>query len=650
MKKTFYILALFFLSIGCKQYRLERAHQATEDLNYEEAITQYEKLLKKHGDYEIYKNLSLLYLKRGDYVNAKLVYDSLILTKEYPEEDLLSYAEVLMANEDYPAAKMWVERYLQENKGNEKAKTLRKIILNQGSFLIDTNQFHLELVDIPATPQSYGAIPFKEGIIYTGKADKSEKGISINPWDGWPFSQLYYVVPVDSGWSAPYNLSHTLNESYHVGPVNIDHSKPDHLILSKSYLDEKKSARKNDNKGDIVHRVNNTIQLYDVSIENMQLDTPVILSFCNPSFNYAQATVSPNGKMMVFTSDIPDGKGGSDLYISFYSDEKWSEPTNLGASINTEKNESFPYLLSDDTLYFSSESHNSFGGLDIYYSTFNGSKWTKTYNLLFPMNSYKDDFAISFKVDKKSGFVSSNRSNLDRIYSFTMNKPSFRIEGLVINKESQKPMPAIKITLTDRKTKKDSIVYSDKNGRFNFPIASDSKYKLLAEESGYFVKSYNVSTRGRTHSKVFNVVFEMEEIVLNKAIKIEDETGQLNIDPSNTRVKNIYYDFDKWDIRNDAVIELDRLVWLFKDNANLTIEISAHTDSRGSDDYNLKLSQKRADGVVAYLVDRGVNPDMLVAKGYGESQLMNKCKNGVPCSEVEHQENRRSEFKVIAIK
>lgn len=650
MKKIFYIFFLFFLVVGCKQYRLDRAQIAQDDLNYEEAIDQYEKLIDKHGDYEIYKNLALLYLKRGDYVKAKTVYDSLILSQEYPEEDLLSYAEVLMANENYSEAKIWVERYLQENKSDEKAKTLRKIILNQGSFLIDTNQFKLELVDIPATPQSYGAIPYKDGVIYTGKANKDEQDITINPWDGWPFSQLYYVVPVDSGWSAPYNLSHILNESYHVGPIASDPSNSTKLILSKSYLNDKKTARNKDNKNDIVQRANNKIQLYEVNIEDMKLDTPEIISFCDPAFNYAQATLSPNGKMMVFTSDKADGKGGSDLYISFYSEGKWSEPTNLGSSINTEKNESFPYLLSEDTLYFSSEAHNSYGGLDVFYTTFNGAKWTKPYNLLSPINSYKDDFAISFKTDKKSGFISSNRSNLDRIYSFTMNRPSFRIEGLVINKESQKPMPSVKITLTNRKTKQDSIVYSDKEGKFNYPIASNSKYKLLAEETDYFVKSYNISTRGRTHSKVFNVVFEMEEIVLNKAIKIEDETGSLTIDPENKRVKNIYYDFDKWDIRNDAVIELDRLVWLFKDNPNLTIEISSHTDSRGSDEYNLKLSQKRADGVVAYLVDRGVNPDMLVAKGYGESKLVNKCVNDFPCSEKDHQENRRSEFKVIAIK
>jgi outer membrane protein OmpA-like peptidoglycan-associated protein/tetratricopeptide (TPR) repeat protein len=650
MKLKIYIAFILFSLMSCTGYRIDRAQEAESDLNYEEAIFQYEKLLPKHGSYEVYKNLAVLYLKRGDYLNAKQVYDSLIFKENYPKEDLLAYAEVLMANDDYKNAKIWVDRYLQENSSDEKAKTLRAILLNQGAFYTDTNQFTLELVDITATPQAYGAIPYKDGILYTGIASKTEKDVLINPWDGWPFSQVYYVVPVDSGWSSPYDLSHTLNEQYHVGPMAIDPSDPKVLYLSKSILADKKEAKKENRKdANIITKASNKIQLYKVGIENMRLDTPEILSFCKPEFNYAQATLSPEGTMMIFASDMSGGRGGSDLYISFYSDNKWSEPANMGG-LNSEKNESFPYLVSEDTLYFSSESHGSYGGLDIFYSTFNGVKWTKPINLLSPINSYKDDFAISFKDDKKSGYISSNRSDLDKIYAFTMNRPSFRIEGLVINKTTQKPMPSIKITLTNRKTKKDSIVYSNSEGKFNFPLASDSKYKIMAEKNGYFVLSYNISTRGRTLSKVFNVVFEMEEIVLNKAIKIEEDTDHLSVDPENTRIKNIYYDFDKWDIRNDAILELDRLVWLFKDNPKLTIEISAHTDSRGSDEYNLKLSQKRADAVVAYLIDRGVDPSMLIAKGYGESQPVNKCVNGVPCTEAEYQENRRSEFKVVAIK
>jgi len=645
MKLNIYIVSVFLLLIGCKQYRLEQAQIASDDLNFEEAIYQYEKVAAKHGDYLVYKNLAELYLKRGDYKQAKIMYDSLILTNNYPKDDLLAYAEVLMANDNYQGAKLWVDRYLQENGQDVKARKLQTIILNQGAFLIDTNQFSLELIEIPATPQAYGAIPYKNGILYTGKADKTEKNVLIDPWDGYPFSQIFFVVPVDSGWSSPYSLSHNLNEEYHVGPAAIDPSSSKQLILSKSYLSNKKST-KNDKSSSIIKKADNTIQLYSVQIEEMKLDTPQLLPFCRPEFNYAQATLSPNGKMMVFTSDMPGGKGGTDLYLSFLSDSVWTDPVNLGGAINTEKNESFPYLLSDDTLYFSSEAHDSYGGLDVFYSTFDGAKWKNPYNLLFPLNSYKDDFAISFKEDKKSGYISSNRNDQDQIFTFSINRPSFRIEGLVINKETQRPMQGVKITLSNRKTKKDSIVYSNSAGKFNFPLSSDSKYKLLAEKNDYFVLSYNISTRGRTLSKVFNVVFEMEEIILNKAIKIDDD---MVTESENTRVKNIYYDFDKWDIRNDAIIELDRLVSLFRDNPNLIIEISAHTDSRGSDEYNMKLSQKRADAVVAYLVDRGVDPNMLIAKGYGESQPVNKCVNGVKCTEEEYQENRRSEFKVIAI-
>jgi len=651
MNKTLVILTLLFIVFGCKQYHIDRAHIAESDLDYDEAIVQYEKLSSKQMDYNTYKSLAELYLKRGDYEKALFIYDSLIVKDDYPKDELLAYAELLMANENYPKAKLWVDRYLQEEKSDKKALELKKVILNQGSFLIDTNQYTLDLIEIPATPQAYGAIPYKNGIIYTGRANKNEKGIDINPWDGWPYSRIYFTVQVDSGWSAPYDLSHSLNEDYNIGPLQtIPGSDQSVFILSKSYLSNFKTARKSSNKTDVLQKAENNIQLYMVEINNMKLDTPEVLPFCNPAYNYAQASLSPDGNMMIFSSDLPGGKGGSDLYISILNDSKWSDPVNLGSNLNTDKNESFPYLISEDTLYFSSEGHNSYGGLDIFYSTFDGTKWTKPYNLLSPINSYKDDFGISFNSDKKSGFISSNRSDLDRIYSFTMNKPSFKIEGKVVNKETQKAMKSIKITMTERGSTSDTIVYSDSEGKFNFPISSNTKYRLMAEENGYFTLSYTISTRGRSHSKVFHVVFEMEKIVLNKAIVIENSGDELILDNENARIKNIYYDFDKWDLRNEAILELDRLVWLFNDNPSLIIEISSHTDSRGSDEYNMKLSQKRANAVVEYLIDRGVNPKMMIAKGYGESKLVNKCANGVVCSEKEHQENRRSEFKVIGFR
>ncbi len=650
MKKAKIFFLFIILLTSCKQYRIDQAQIAEEDLNYDKAIEHYEKLAAKHDDYSIHKSLAILYLKRGDYESAKTVYDSLISHNNYPKEDLLAYTEILIANGDYSAAKLWLERYLREASDDKKALALKKIILNQGTFLIDTNQYSLELIDIQTTPQAYAATPFMEGIIYTGKAEKSEKRVKINPWDGWPYSRIYYVVPVDSGWSAPYDLSVDLNEQYHIGPVvMIPNSNPPTLLLSKSNISDQKVARKNPLEKGIIQRTDNKVQLYKVEINDMRLDTPQVLSFCKPENNYAQASLTPNGRMMVFSSDMPGGKGGSDLYITFREGKIWSDPINLGSNINTEKNESFPNLISEDTLYFSSESHGSYGGLDVFYSTFDGDKWTKPVNLLYPLNSYQDDFAISYNTDKKSGFVSSNREGEDNIYSFTKNTSTFRIEGLVIDKESQEKMPFIKIVLINRRTLKDTIIYSDDEGKFNFSLASNSKYRVIAEENNYFIQSYNVSTRGRTQSKVFHVVFEMEKIEINKPIVIDDSKGEI-ANPLHSRLKNIYYDFDKWDIRNDAIFELDQLVWLLKDNPTLLIEISAHTDSRGSDQYNLNLSQKRADAVVAYLIDRGIDPSILVSKGYGETMLINECKNNVECSEDDHQKNRRSEFKVIGFK
>ena len=646
MRYLKYFILLLLLQ-ACKNYQVQQAMRAEKDLDYEKAIHHYEKAIAKDHDYRAYKNLAILYQKRSDFNNAARIYDSLINHCEYPKTELLAYSEVLMATENYEDAAIWLDRYLAEEGADQKAITLQRTLRNEASFLIDSNQYDMEMLEIPATPQAYAAIPFEDGILYTGKASKDEKGLAINPWDGYPYSALYYVVPVDSGWSAPYDLSHTLNESYHIGPITAIPGS-DRFILSKSRHADKKSARDAVEDREVVKRRDNKVQLFEVGISNMQLDSLVPLAFCEAANNYAQASISPDGQSMILSSDMENGKGGSDLYIVFLEEDGWSDPVNMGSTINTHKNESFPYFASEDTIYFSSEGHGSYGGLDVFYSTFDGVAWTKPVNMLFPMNSYQDDFAIHFNKDKRSGYVSSNRSGMDKLYSFTKNNPTFRIEGLVIEKENREVMPGVKITLINRYTKKDSIIYSDKDGKFTFPIAMNSKYKIKAEENDYFTLSYNISTRGRTQSKVFNVLFEMDKIVINKPIVIDEDPGLALT--RNSRMKNIYYDFDKWDLRNDAIIELDRLAWLLKDNSQLKVEISAHTDSRGSDSYNLELSEKRAQAVVNYLIDRGISSELLVAKGYGETKLVNQCSNGVECTEEEHQENRRSEFKVIEIR
>jgi outer membrane protein OmpA-like peptidoglycan-associated protein len=225
---------------------------------------------------------------------------------------------------------------------------------------------------------------------------------------------------------------------------------------------------------------------------------------------------------------------------------------------------------------------------------------------------------------------------MDNLYEFHKNDPVFTLTGTATHKSDKSPFEGVAIILideTNEDAKLKQTIYTDKNGQYKFKLKMNSDYVVSNSKENYFTQSFILSTKGEKYSKNFVVDFELDEIIIEKPIVLN----------------NIYYDFDKWNIRPDAAKELDKLVKLLNDNPTIHIEMGSHTDSRAGDRYNLILSEKRAKATVDYLVFRGINQTRLKYKGYGESMLVNRCKNNVHCSEEEHQENRRTEFKVIKI-
>jgi peptidoglycan-associated lipoprotein len=252
----------------------------------------------------------------------------------------------------------------------------------------------------------------------------------------------------------------------------------------------------------------------------------------------------------------------------------------------------------------------------------------------YPFNSPQDDFG--FSLNEKGGvvYLSSNREGglgSDDIYTIDQKMIlAFKLEGRVFDKSSNQPIAGALVTLA----KVNGVVLkteTDENGGYRFNLAKESEYNVSAEKTNYRSDVENLATIGLTTSSVLTQNLHLEAIVVNKAIKLE----------------NIYYDFDKWNIRPDAAVELDKLVKIMADNPTIWIELGSHTDSRGKDGYNLNLSQKRAESAVDYIISRGIDKNRITAKGYGETQLLNKCSNGVACSEEAHQLNRRTEFKIV---
>jgi outer membrane protein OmpA-like peptidoglycan-associated protein len=396
--------------------------------------------------------------------------------------------------------------------------------------------------------------------------------------------------------------------------------------------------------------------------------TPELLVLIDDSSNVGHPFITTDGKQLFFSSDANIGYGGKDLYVSKRVGEDWDVPMNLGPRINTPDDEMFPTIGKDGMLYFASSGHYGYGGLDLFRAEKRGQIFTNVQTLGYPMNTGGDDFAICFLDSYEDsveilGYLTSNRKGGkggDDIYFFEkrltpkpiLPPPVFVLKGIVFEKilsdpmnpksgvVGQQPLASANANILDNTdaTKPYLIEQLVSNSEGNFEIRLDEEVDYLLEysKSGYFTNKDVASTKN------YNAK-DGDTIIINKSIVLEKVYEEIEF------VLNIYYDLDSANIRPDAALVLDSLANLLAQNPSLQVELASHTDSRGGDDYNLDLSQRRADSAVRYLIKSGISEGRLIAKGYGETKLVNGCGNGVACTEQQHQENRRTTFKVVGI-
>jgi peptidoglycan-associated lipoprotein len=369
----------------------------------------------------------------------------------------------------------------------------------------------------------------------------------------------------------------------------------------------------------------------------------------------AHPALSPDGKTLYFVSDMAGGSGGKDIWMATRNSESdgWSKPKNLGPDINTTGNELFPFVRSDGTLYFSSDGLIGMGGLDIFKAVPQPDGSWIVQNMKAPINSSADDFGITFEDGNESGIFSSTRKGKgnDELYSFEFPPLKFNITGLV---KDEKTGAAISASIVRLIASDGSNLQAEtgSGGDFKFALKPDVDYIFLASKQGYLNGKEKESTKGQEKSRDFLVTIQLTPI--DKPIELP----------------NIFYDFGKWDLRPESMVSLDKLVETLNDNPKVTIELMSHTDSRDTEEYNLALSQKRAQSVVDYLIGKGIELDRLTAKGYGESrpkvvdasiaaldpflkigttlseQYINSLANDEQ-KEIAHQINRRTEFMVL---
>jgi len=641
------VLVLFTNSLSA-QKTLNKARDLKMKYEYVAAIEMYKEYLKTaQAGIEEKRDLATCYMMTGDTRSAEEWLFQVVSSPDYTAEDVLHYAEVLKTNGKYPEAIVQYKNYGKlVPSASEKSAIMVQACETAMDWMKDPVYFDIVNADGFNTENSeFGLTAYDNGYILTsnrklkGELYSSEE---ISGWTGKPFLKLLLIKDKNNLNAAPSEIK-AVNNSFHNGPGIYDKNtgtlyftQTKMVKLTKKPLNcDPTSWYDNSTTKNYMNR----LEIFSVQLINGKWQDPVAFKYNNPnSHSVGHPAISPDGKVMYFISDMPGGFGQSDIYYcEKLSDGTWSEPKNAGNSINSDGKEMFPYIASDGTLYFSSMGLSGMGGLDLYYAKGSKDTWTTPENMKYPFNSPKDDFSIYFS-EEGTGYFASNRDGGkgdDDIYSFVPAPPKNLILSVIAKEKLENSSTAVLQGVTIRLNNDYNTLTPAGNGAFNTQVDCNSDYVIKGVKEGYFSSEKKVTTQCQTRHDTLVVEMVFEKIIIDKVIVIKD----------------IYYDYDKWDIRPDAALELDKLVELLNENPDIIIELGSHTDCRATKSYNDKLSSQRAKSCVDYLISKGIDPKRLSSKGYGETQLLTDCKcdegtQKSDCTEEQHQLNRRTEFKV----
>jgi outer membrane protein OmpA-like peptidoglycan-associated protein len=842
--RSFYSLAmmlLFAATLSAQSAKLERAKRNMKELDYVGAIELLNQILSKGDDAGAKIALADCYRKISDSQNAEFLYGQVVRLPEAQPIHFLYYGEMLQRNGKCDLAREWYTKFAEtvpedvRGQYQTKACDYEAELKTKGEdiYAVKRTQFNSNLDD-------FGAAFYKDGIIFASERDKGSAVKRSHSWTGEPFLDLYFVpiknCGVDVQTGRPEKFTSDINSKYHDAIVTFTKDQSSIFFTRNNYSKGKTSA---DDEGIV------RLKIYTAKKKGTGFATEESLPFNSDEYSNAHPAINAEGTKLYFSSDMPGGFGGMDLYVSELENGRWGPPMNLGPNINTEGNELFPFIHSSGRLYFASDGHLGLGGIDIFYVDSRGDgQWTSPENPGSPINSTDDDFGINLNDEGTCGFFSSDRvggSGRDDIYSFTKmatpvkiyvydeatkepiadamitsdscvkkvlktgkdgraiidikfnsccsftaemagyeknNKTGcvkdasmsenvvieiplkkdkkFTVDGFVFDQNTGLPLPDAKVTLLQcDSTKVNQMFTTDASGKFEFKLEEGCCYKLRGEKDKYFAVTTpdTICTKAMVSSKTYSVNLNLQPSTTSEpkptdltnttttpttttnprnpnAVYFDPEKGlylkngkSFSGTDNGTTYKNgkvvgdkmpsdiaantpkdpnavyfdrekqlfvkggkpftgthngasykdgkavdgltpssslytddptaqaylldIYYDFDQSSIRDESLPELEKLLKLMQNNTSQIIEISSHTDTRGSNNYNNRLSQRRAESVVRWLIGKGVDRNRLVPRGYGEGMTTNKCINNVKCSEEEHQLNRRTEFRVL---
>ncbi len=620
-----FLLSALFLS-SCKSLNLRIAENYYDQYAYSKAIPKYEKALKKDFVPEAATHLAESYRKIGNSPKAEMWYRRLVKSPAVTLQNKLALAEVLMENGKYQEAKIWYQDYLQYSSSDKRVKRMIQACDSVQLFFVDTLTYDIDLLKLNKGEESnFSPAFYRQGLVFLSDRPAPGKNKELSEWTGKEYLDLFYTRKLDGGsWLEPELLKGDVNGLYDEGPAVFTTDNTTIYFTRTDYTG--KIIEKNDKNVSL-------LKLYYGKIYGNQWKLETQMPFNSNEYSVGHPAVSPDGKTLFFVSDMPWGYGGTDIYKVVMENGKWSEPQNLGPKVNSEGNEMFPFYSADSVLYFASDGHIGLGGLDIFESLWNGTEWSKAENLQYPLNSSKDDFGFIIDSANTNGYFSSNRiKNIDKIYGFIKNPPVFSYHLNAYDSKTHKHLKTL-VLQAQNPDQSLKVLATGINGTIEMPLEGNSKINLLLKSVGYYTKLIPLTTVGLRKSESFTDSLSLDKIELNKSI----------IWPT------IHFNKKETELTPKTEAALDSLYAILELNPELQIEISSHTDSRGSFVDNMNISRKRSDEIAMYLINKGIDPPRLISIGYGEAKLLNYCRDGILCLEEDHQINNRVEIKVIEL-
>ena len=620
--KNLYITLSFVIAsmtLSAQNTDTEKADKLFARFEYVDAANEYLKLAEgSKADNYVYRQLAESYFNVFNTKEASKWYAK-ATEQQQDAETYYRYAQMLKAEGKYAESNAQMQKFAGLAPSDQRAVEFKQDPNYLPKLKSQTKLFDEKALDINSEKSDFGAVLTNDNTLYFATArNKARKNYG---WNEEPFLDLYKsTYNADGTFSEPVAVTE-INTKFHDGPAAVSADGNTMYFASESFNEgdfEKDKAKK---------LKYGQVYLYKATKDGDKWTNIKALPFTSKTYSTSSPSLSRDGKTLYFSSNMPGSIGGNDVWkVAVNADGTFGTPENLGKSVNTEGNESFPFITDDNKLYFSSDGRKGFGALDIFVIDLN--RKSEAMNVGAPVNTAKDDFAFSFNTAKNIGFFSSNRTGDDNIYLAT---PVCGVEVITLVRDARtgKTLADAKVSILDEKKNVIESKVTESNGEAFYSVDCNKAYLIQVTRDGYESNTFPVA---KTNGGTVNVAADLQPI-------------DVIVTPTEIVLNEIFFEFDKSNITQAGAFELDKLVQVLKNNPAMEIMVKGHTDNRGSDQYNLNLSDRRARAAVQYVISKGIAKARITGKGYGESEPKVDCKEN--CTEEDHAKNRRSEFLIV---